>query len=285
MSFQLSKPVKDARGKLIVQAGEDAFAWAQLMDYPEVYTKRKSKFKESATLLEDFNSVFKKSPYDKVLSDWVPDFREWVGELWAPSIVFDELKLQKSRNPYHYYHNITIAVVGARLLELWITTPATAKRSFLSLLLHDLGKSRVDSFILDKRGALNDDEWKVMHEAPVVSYVLNVAYWGDPNHLCSDIALNQHENRLGKGYPRGQKTNSLILDILTVVDRFDALTSVRPFRDKAYTHREAFDLIKQDCDDGKIEGEVLKALVALIRQEKITDLKKLKLGTIGRKPD
>ena len=282
MSHILAQDVKDARGKLIVKAGEDVFAWAQLMDYPEDYRKKKSRLKDSLFFLDDFNSIFKKEPYVKVLGNWVEDFREWMGEQWVPAIMLEELQRQKELQPYNYWHVVTMAVVGARFFDLWIKTPATGKKAFQALLFHDLGKTRIDSFVLDKRGPLNDDDWKVIKQAPLISYALNVTYWNDPNHLCANIALSQKENRLGSGYPRGLKTNSLILDVLNVLDRFDAMITERPYREKAFTAREAIDFIKKDCDDGKIDADFLKALLALIRGEKIKDLKKVKIGAPGR---
>ena len=94
--------------------------------------------------------------------------------------------------------------------------------------------------------------------------------------------LQHQEDRLGKGYPQGIKTNSLVLDILGVLDRFDAMISERPFRFKRFQTREALDFLKKDADEGRFEPEVLRALVALLRKEKVADLKKIKLGTAGR---
>ena len=140
--------------------------------------------------------------------------------------------------------------------------------------------------ILEKPGILDEAEFQFIRECPLVSYVLNAAYWGDENHLCAEVALNHREDRLGQGYPRRIKTNSLILDILALVDRFDALVSARPFRPNTFSVREAFDIIKKDVDTGRFEADVLKVFVALVRKEKIADikkdLKKINLGTVDR---
>jgi len=136
---------------------------------------------------------------------------------------------------------------------------------------------------LKKKETLDEAELRLVREAPVLSYVLNVAYWGDANNLCANIALNQHEDRVGNGYPQGTKTNSLILDVLFLLDHFDALISERPFRFKKFSIREAIDFVQKDAGEGKLETDVVRAFAALIRQEKIKDLKKINLGTIGRK--
>ena len=282
VGLKISQAVKDVRGKILLDAQQDVLEWAQRGIVPHDHIKKKSKIKEMAQLMDDCQSIFEAEPYNKVLSGWTNDFREWVGELWAPSVIFEELKIHRMRDPYAYRHVLVVAVVGARMLELWIKTAPTVRKAFQAFLCHDIGKSRISPVILESSQTLTDMERKAVYEHPAYSFVLNSAYWGDCNHLCAEVALHHNEDRLGKGYPRGVKTNSLILDILGLLDRFDALISDRPFRVKKFTVREALDLLKQDADEGKLEADVLRALVALVRQEKITDLKKIKLGTIGR---
>ena len=282
MSVKASQPIKDLRGKLIVDTGVDVLEWAQRGVPPSEHLKKKAKIKDTAQLMEDLNSVFEIPAYKPALEKWVPSFREWVGEMWAPSVMLEELKLHRIRDPYAYQHVLVIAVMGVRLLELWIKAVPTVKKAFLAFLFHDIGKSRIAPAILDKSETLMEAEKRAIYDHPIASFVLNATYWGDANHLCAEVALHHHEDRLGKGYPQGVKTSSLILDILGAIDRFDALISDRPFRFKKFSQREAFDLLKKDADAGKMEPDVLKALVALVRKEKISDLKKIKLGTIGR---
>jgi len=125
-------------------------------------------------------------------------------------------------------------------------------------------------------------EKRAVLEHPLASFVLNASYWGDANHICAEVGLHHQEDRLGKGYPQGIKCNSLVLDILSVLDRFDAMISERPFRFKKFQTREALDFLRKDAEEGRFEADVLRALVGLVRKEKVTDLKKIKLGTIGR---
>ena len=284
MNLHLSSTVKDLKGKVLIEPNKDVLEWAKRSPLTNEYLKKKLKFKESIQLVEDLSSVLEMEPYKFALQGWVPNFREWLGELWAPSIVFDELKFQRSRDPYTYKHVLIIAVMGARLLELWVKVQPTVKKTFMAFLLHDLGKTRIAPTILDKSETLSDLEKRAVLEHPLASFVLNASYWGDANHICAEVGLHHQEDRLGKGYPQGIKTNSLVLDILGVLDRFDAMISERPFRFKKFSPRAALDLMKKDADEGRIEAEVLRALVGLLREDPLTDLKKIKLGTIGRGP-
>lgn len=282
MNLELSSPVKDIKGKVLVQQGQNVLEWAKRAPLTGEYLKKKSKFKENVQLVEDLTSVFEIEAYKGALEGWVPNFRDWLGELYAPSVIFDELRFQRSRDPYSYRHVLVIAVMGARLLELWVKAAPTVKKTFMAFLLHDLGKTRIAPTILEKSESLNEMEKRAVLEHPLASFVLNASYWGDANHICAEVGLQHQEDRLGKGYPQGIKTNSLVLDILGVLDRFDAMISERPFRFKRFQTREALDFLKKDADEGRFEPEVLRALVALLRKEKVADLKKIKLGTAGR---
>ena|GEM_PF-4656038 len=278
----LTQEIKDLRGKSLVPKDTKILEWANKHIFTSEYMKKKSKFKEVPSFLEDCESVFQRDPYDKVLKNWVKNFRSWLGEIWAPSIIFDELRVLKSLDPYSYRHVLTIAVVGSRLLEIWIKATPTVKRSFQAFICHRLGKARMSQILLQKKEALDDAEKRIIYEQPLVGFVLNASYWGNANHLCAKVALQHQEDRLGKGYPCGIKTNSLVLDILHLLDRFDALISERPFRYKKFSVREALDLMKEDADSGRMEEDVLKAFMDLVRTESLKDYKKLKFGTIGR---
>lgn len=282
MNKALSQDVKDIRGKVLIEAGADVRNWADLYLFNSDYLKKKSKFKESPGFASDCQAIFERKPYDAVLKGWNTNFREWLGEIYAPSVIFDELRLLKTLDPYSYQHSLTIAVVGARLLEIWVKAAPTVRRSFQALLCHRLGKTRLSTQLLHKEGTLDEIEKRAIFEQPMVGFVLNACYWGEANHLCAKVALSHQEDRLGKGYPFSTKTSSLVLDILRMLDRFDALISDRPFRHKKFTQREALDILKKDAEDGKMEMDVLKAFTDLLRAKRLKDYKSLELGTINR---
>jgi putative two-component system response regulator len=68
---------------------------------------------------------------------------------------------------------------------------------------------------------------------------------GDLLNQAKIFALTHHEKWDGTGYPRGLKGKRIPLQgrIMSIVDVYDALTSVRPQRDRK-SHNEAVDAIK-----------------------------------------
>jgi putative nucleotidyltransferase with HDIG domain len=100
----------------------------------------------------------------------------------------------------------------------------------IGALLHDIGKIGIPERILHKPGPLDEEEWKVMKEHPVISdYILSEV---DLHPFVRQIARWSHERIDGKGYPDGLAGEQIPLParIALVADAFDALTSDRPYR-------------------------------------------------------
>ncbi len=97
-------------------------------------------------------------------------------------------------------------------------------------LLHDLGKLGVSNSILDKDGALTDEEWREVRLHPV--YTEEILSRILPFKDLAIVAGAHHERLDGKGYPKGMVAAELTLEtrIITVCDVFDAITADRPYR-------------------------------------------------------
>jgi putative nucleotidyltransferase with HDIG domain len=100
----------------------------------------------------------------------------------------------------------------------------------IGALLHDIGKIGIPERIINKPGPLDDEEWKVMKEHPIISeYILSGV---DLPKVVFEIARSSHERIDGKGYPDGLGGESIPLParIVLVADALDALTSDRAYR-------------------------------------------------------
>jgi response regulator RpfG family c-di-GMP phosphodiesterase len=117
--------------------------------------------------------------------------------------------------------------------------------------LHDIGKVGIPDRILLKQGKLDPEEWEIMktHAEIGADTLRSVIDGGSaPGYLSMglDIAYCHHERWDGSGYPRGLVGRDIPLSarILALSDVYDALTSVRPYK-QAWTHEAALDLIKE----------------------------------------
>lgn len=113
--------------------------------------------------------------------------------------------------------------------------------------MHDIGKIGIPDHILLKPGKFDPEEWEIMKTHAVIG--ANILE-GDDSELmkcAGEIALTHHEKWDGSGYPYGLSGEAIPLvgRIAALADVFDALTSVRPYKE-AWTVEAAVDLIKEN---------------------------------------
>lgn len=97
--------------------------------------------------------------------------------------------------------------------------------------LHDIGKIAIKEEILMKKEELTDDEWQEIIRHPESGYRILKAV-PELSHIAQYV-LCHHERWDGEGYPHGLEGDEipLLSRILFVVDTFDAMISIRPYRD------------------------------------------------------
>jgi HD-GYP domain-containing protein (c-di-GMP phosphodiesterase class II) len=137
------------------------------------------------------------------------------------------LKARDAGTHAHSQRLIYYALALGRLLGLPQTELLTLERG---VFLHDIGKISVSDRILRKSGPLSKAEWVEMRLHPVIGYGMASSVPG--LRAAAPIVLAHHEWYDGTGYPRRLKGSAIPLGarICSVVDTFDALTSVRLYR-------------------------------------------------------
>jgi len=115
--------------------------------------------------------------------------------------------------------------------------------------LHDLGKIAISDSILNKPGALTEEEFQIMKtHAQEGERIIDraIEQTGDAEFLYNAkvIAAYHHERWDGKGYPYGRKETEIPLQsrLMAIIDVYDALVSERPYK-KAFNHEETLDII------------------------------------------
>ena len=105
-------------------------------------------------------------------------------------------------------------------------------------LLHDIGKVAIPDEMLNKPGPLDDDEWEVMREHPVIGERILRAVPG--LGAVARIVRHEHERFDGEGYPDGLTGSDIPIGsrIILACDAYHAMTSNRPYR-QAMPHAEA----------------------------------------------
>ena len=99
--------------------------------------------------------------------------------------------------------------------------------------MHDIGKIGIADNILLKKGKLTEAEFRAMTEhSQIGAHIIN-EHPSKLLHVAYIVAYQHHEKFNGKGYPNGIKGGEIDINarIAAVADVFDALTSVRPYKD------------------------------------------------------
>lgn len=138
----------------------------------------------------------------------------------------------KDRDQYTFMHSVSVSGLLASFALDRGMDRERIRQVALGGLLHDVGKMRVPLEILNKPEKLSDDEFAIMkHHAQYSIDVLADVPGLSQDAL--DIAAMHHEHFDGTGYPKGLKGNeiSMVGQMSAIIDVYDALTSVRCYKD------------------------------------------------------
>ena len=126
--------------------------------------------------------------------------------------------------------------------------------------LHDIGKIAVPDSVLLKDGRLDAVESRVMREHPVVGDALCAGLRSLQN--VRPIVRHHHERLDGTGYPDGLKAAEvpLLAQIVGIVDVFDALTTMRPYR-APMPREHAFEILADEAAKGWRDRALVDAFV------------------------
>ena len=143
--------------------------------------------------------------------------------------------------------------------------------------LHDLGKISIPDNILLKPDKLTENERNIMQTharkgRDMIDELLENFGLKNIEHMdmLRNIAEFHHETINGKGYPAGLKGDDIPIEarIVAVADVFDALTSVRPYKE-AWSNSKAFQYLSELAGE-TLDQDCVNALVNNIDQvEKI----------------
>ena len=157
---------------------------------------------------------------------------------------------------YLLHHSLHVAIL-AGLMGRWLHWPREHReRLLLAGLLHDVGKLKISSDILNKPGKLTSSEMSIVrrHSAFGAEILAKCGLSSEADIMAG--VLQHHERCDGSGYPSGLKRDMIspFGKILAILDIYDAMATNR-----AYAHKtspfEIFDRLTTDMAAGKIAEE------------------------------
>ncbi|MFQ5688433.1 MAG: HD-GYP domain-containing protein [Candidatus Scalindua sp.] len=131
---------------------------------------------------------------------------------------------------YTYTHSVNVAAVGTLFAQSIGLGENELKSLCSGILVHDIGKTRISTDILNKKGKLTKEEFAKIKEHPELGVeVLKETGNGFADEY--EITLEHHENYDGTGYPYGLQKEEIHRcgRIARIIDVYDALTTNRSY--------------------------------------------------------
>lgn len=149
----------------------------------------------------------------------------------------------KTYDNYTYVHCLDTGIMSVFLGMSMGLKENQLKELAMGSILHDIGKTRVPSKIINKNGKLTKEEYDEIKKHPLYGReILKKNYWISDNVLKT---VEQHHERIdGKGYPYGLKGKSISKfgKIASICDMYDAVSSDRSYR-KKFSPNDAYELV------------------------------------------
>jgi putative nucleotidyltransferase with HDIG domain len=198
----------------------------------------------------------------EVLQDYkVTDVQSLIGEL-------------SFHDFYTYDHSINVSMYCISLFKE--IKPRASKEDLilagLGGLLHDIGKTKISTEIINNPGKLTDEQFDVIKEHPGFGKELLNDSKCMHNHEGIDfkvierIVYEHHENFNGTGYPNGISGEDihLMARITAVVDYFDAVTTKRSYHE-VLSSGEAIGVMAKAAGK-KLDPEIFQALAKSVEK-------------------
>jgi putative nucleotidyltransferase with HDIG domain len=134
----------------------------------------------------------------------------------------------KNKDDYTFQHSVSVCALLVTFCHATGLDAETTRLAGVGGLLHDIGKVRIPDRILNKPGALTDEEFRIMkgHVVESKSILEETPGIGEISIL---VAREHHERHDGSGYALGLKGEEIsqMGRMAAICDVYDAITSNR----------------------------------------------------------
>ncbi len=187
---------------------------------------------------------------------------------------------------YTYDHSINVSMYCITIYKA--VNPKARRRELMHAglggLLHDLGKVKIPTTILNNPGGLSEEEYQTIKKHP--DFGIDLLLSGHCE-VSSDIDLKiiarviheHHENFDGTGYPRklkGKEEIHLLARVCTIADFFDAITTKRSYNE-VLSIQDAMNVMRK-FRGTKLDPEIFDIFDHHVRYVRATGVKELKLS-------
>lgn len=218
-----------------------------------------SKFQESALkvnlkVLEDTFAKAKKG--EPISNEVIRESCDLIIKAVEEDGLTDMLSAIRTHDNYTYRHSMMVSSYLSAFGLLLGMRNIDRQNMTVCGLAHDIGKVYVAPELLNKPGALTDEEWIEMKMHPVHSRkILNNS---DYHPDIIDGIIHHHEKIEGGGYPDNFKGSEVsdMARMVAIADVFSGLTEKRSYK-PSMSNQKAYDIMLSM--DGHLDMDLLKA--------------------------
>lgn len=181
---------------------------------------------------------------------------------------------------YLFHHAVNVAILAGILGMSKGYNRQQLEELGVGALLFDIGMTQLPAELWNKKGPLTEEERKLMQTHTEKGFDL-LRNRFDISLLSAHCALQHHERIDGHGYPRGLKAGEIreYAQIVAIADVYDALTSVRPYRNR-YKPSEALEFLMA-AGSTHFDLELVKLFVQHVSIYPVATTVMLNSGQIG----
>jgi putative nucleotidyltransferase with HDIG domain len=159
-------------------------------------------------------------------------FRPLISNFREEHDVVSLLLVLGTKDEYTYQHSVQVGMLSY-YIALWTgRSEEEAHHIGKAGYLHDIGKCRIESGILNKPGELSEEEFREIKQHPIHGF--DIIQQSFQDELLAKAVLQHHERLDGSGYPYGIRAPHIhtAARIVAVADTYSAMISTRVYREK-----------------------------------------------------
>ena len=184
--------------------------------------------------------------------------------------LFDPIRELKNFDDYTFTHALNVCVLSSALARALRVSEEMVNAISMAALCHDLGKKEVPKEILNFNGPLKPQDRLLIEKHPFFGtrLLLDIPGVESANPLLPVVAYQHHMGANQSGYPKIQErlpqyTLHFSSLLVAVVDVYDALRTVRPYR-PALSVAKASTILIREAMSGKLHKDYVSTFLLLL---------------------
>jgi putative nucleotidyltransferase with HDIG domain len=173
-----------------------------------------------------------------------------------------------AKSPFTVVHSLGVADAAMMIAETMGLSPKRTQFVRRAALLHDLGKLRIPTSVLEKQGKLTAEEFMLVKQHPALTKKIlgRIPAFRE----LAKVAGSHHEKLDGTGYPNNLNGNDLSIEtrIIAVADVYTALSEERPYRE-SLDLSQVTAIMSKDIP-AKLDPQCFEALLSALEMNRAT---------------